>query len=446
MTEQTNTLEDAIAATPAEQADTPSADEGIGPKFWHIIVVAFISIAFTAVWLGVFNVLNQAIWASDFVTQNRWMLPVLVLSFSLIVGLAQKYLGAANAIHGGAIEAVAGEEPKSTGRPPFWGTLISSYASLLSGASIGPEGALAFLVVQIATWLEKRIRIAKDQTAGFEMAALASAYNGLIGSPLFTGVLATEMRIGGSSARIMTFIVWNLLAGTIGYLFYTLLGLPVFAKEVAFTPVDELTAGYVFIAIVLGLIGALMGILLAVLMRIFDRGMTRLFQDKVILRVMAAGVIISIVCYFVPEVMFTGESQIFPMINNPAQYGVATLIGLGVLKLVMLALSFKSGYVGGPVFPVLFAGTMFGLALSLMFPTVPVSIFVLCIEAAAISLMLRAPLTAVLLVSVVGTATPNEGALIVLSSVTAMIVGIGLSQLRAKRQREGQAKLSTAKA
>jgi H+/Cl- antiporter ClcA len=437
--------ENAPASTPPVAQAAPSqTDEGIGPKLWHVVVIALIAIAFTAVWLGVFEALNQVIWSSAFVAQNPWAMPALVLFFSLLVGLAQKYLRAPNVIHGGAIEAVVGEEPKTSERIPFPGTLLSSFASLLSGASIGPEGALSFLVIQIANWLEKRMRIAKAHAAGFEMAALASMFNGLIGSPLFTGVMATEMRVGGIGARATAFIVWNLLAGTIGFLFYALLGLPTFAQSIAFTPVSTLTVEYVVIAIILGFVGALTAVLLGVLMQVFHRIMDRLFKDNVITRVLAAGVIIAIVGYFAPAVMFTGETQIDPIIANPAQYGVATLILYGLLKLMLLALAFKSGYVGGPVFPILFACTMFGEALGLLFPTVPLSIFVLCIEAAAITLMLRAPLTAILLVVVLGTATQNEGALIVLSSVTAMILGMVLTRIRA--QRAAKAKLEPGKA
>jgi H+/Cl- antiporter ClcA len=45
------------------------------------------------------------------------------------------------------------------------------------------------------------------------------------------------------------------------------------------------------------------------------------------------------------------------VLSNPAQYGALMLVFFGILKLVMLALSFKSGYIGGSTFPILFAAT-----------------------------------------------------------------------------------------
>ncbi len=44
---------------------------------------------------------------------------------------------------------------------------------------------------------------------------------------------------------------------------------------------------------------------------------------------------------------------------------------------------------------------MIGLALGLMFPGVPASIFVMCIEVAVITMVLGIPLTAILLLVVV---------------------------------------------
>jgi H+/Cl- antiporter ClcA len=76
-------------------------------------------------------------------------------------------------------------------------------------------------------------------------------------------------------------------------------------------------------------------------------------------RILFAGVIIGAVCYLIPELMFSGEASIHSIISNPAQFGIAMLFLMAVLKVVLLALSFKSGYLGGPIFPTIFACTPF---------------------------------------------------------------------------------------
>ena len=415
-------------ATPTDVTDATGRERE--PKLWQIVVIALVAIIFTAIFLGINGLLSRTIWPNDFFTTRRWTIPVGVLVFSLIVGLAQRYLRAPTVIHGGVVNAFKGKDESDY--TTFPGALLSSYASLLSGASVGPEAPVGILVGDVAAWIRSKLRISRRTAQGFDLAALASAYNGIIGSPLFTGVLATELGVGGSNA--LAFLAWNLLAGVIGFLFYTLLGLPVFAKYIAFTPINQLTVPYILWAIVLGFIGVLVALFVALSYRFIQTLTERIFHDRVILRVFAAAVIIAIVVFFVPQVTFAGETQIFPMIDNPASYGVLALLGLGILKLLLLALSVKSGYLGGPTFPILFSCTMFGLALSLLFPSVPVSILVLCIEAATLTMALGAPLTSILLVAVIGTADANEVALLVLSSLVALIVGERIKRLMAQRR------------
>ncbi|HXX78625.1 MAG TPA: chloride channel protein [Ktedonobacteraceae bacterium] len=413
------------------QTETSNQTPSRYPKVRFVVILGLVAIIFTALWLGAYEWLNKAIWSNSFVTSNKWTFPVGVLLFSLLVGLTQKYLRAPNVINGGAFESMKGGDHAKTDYTTFPGALLSSFFSLLSGASVGPEGPLAFLIQDITAWISEKLNVAEESRLGVSMAALASAYNGIVGSPLFTGVLATEFQVGSKELGI-TFLAWNLLAGVIGYFFFTLLGLPVFAKYIPFTPISSLKPEYALYAILLGLIGALITVLIAASFQLFGRIMGR-FGDRVILRALAAGVVIAIVGYFFPEVRFAGETQIFPMIQNPVAYGVGLLLLFALLKILLLGLSFKSGYLGGPTFPTLFSCTMVAMALSLIFPAIPVSILVLCTEAAAVSLLLSAPLASILLVAVVGTADPYLIALMCLSTVTSMFVGLAVRRLMARR-------------
>lgn len=401
------------------------------PAIWQIVLIALVAIAVTALFLSINGLLNNVIWDNSFVSAHRWTIPVGAVVFSALVGIIRKYLHAPSVIHGGAMESLKGSGDEHIDPGVFPGTLLSSLCSLLSGACVGPEGPVGFLVQQVAAWLHQRLRLAKSSWQGFEASAFASAYNGIIGNPLFTGVLATEYKVGGQSGLV--YLAWNLLAGVIGYLFYVMLGLNSFAQYVTLTPPHRITLTYVIFAILLALVGCLLALLVGLAFQVIGQAMDRIFGNAVILRVLAAGVVIGVVGYFVPEVLFAGESQIFPILHNPASYGALALFGLGLLKLLLLALSFKSGYLGGPTFPVLFGCTMFGLAFSLLFPTVPVSILVLCIEVSALTLASGAPLTMILLVAVVGTADVFTLALLALSASVAVLVGEGIKRLRAQR-------------
>jgi H+/Cl- antiporter ClcA len=290
------------------------------------------------------------------------------------------------------------------------------------------------MVGDIAAWFRARLKIADVSALGFDVAALSSAFNGIIGNPVFTAVFASEYRVGGAGGLL--YIGWNLLAGVIGFAVYQVLGLPSFAEYLAFPPVSSLEPSYFAWAIGLGVVGALLAVFAGLLMQGFGQLVPRLFHERVILRALAAGVVISLVGLVLPELMFSGEDQIHGIAADPASYGVGMLLLMAVLKLVLLGLSFKSGFLGGPTFPLLFAATMVALAIHLLVPDVPMSILVTCIEAPAIALALSAPLTAILLVAVIATADPDTLALVALATVVGLLVGAAVKEAMTQRARQ----------
>jgi H+/Cl- antiporter ClcA len=407
------------------------------PKVWQIVGVALIAVAFTAGFIQLATGLNAVIWTSAYVTGNRWTIPLLTVGLSLIVGLAQKYLGAPTVIDGGFTESLKSRSTATDYRT-FPGALLSSFCSLLSGASVGPEGPVAILVSDIAAWMRNRLRLSPTAALGFDVAALAAAFNGIVGNPLFTGVFATEFEVGAPSASV--YLVWNLLAGVIGFAFYEALGLTAFAGAVPFAPVTHLELSYFIWAMALGVLGAAMAIYTGACMQLFGRLIPRLFGERVLLRSLGAAVVIGLIGMVVPELLFSGESQVHALVSDPARYGLVMLLALALSKPLLLGLSFKSGYLGGPIFPVMFACTMLGLALDLIFPGVPLSILVMCIEGPAVGLALGAPLTAIVLVLIVGSSSPDTMALIVLSTAVGVLVGgavnRALVRMRGQRRHE----------
>ena len=257
------------------------------PKIRQIVIIALVTAAFALVWFASLSILNTAVWKNDFITANRWTIPVLVLLFSLLVGLCGKYLRAPNMIHGGMAEAMKGKGfhlDYST----FPGALLTSFFSLLSGASVGPEGPLTTLVTYVAGWLGTKLKLAEQKRLGFILAGLASAFNGLIGNPLFTALLVTELQEGEKKGALQ-FLTWNLVAGAIGYIFFALVGFPAFASSIPFTPVNALTIEYTLDAIALGIIGALVALFIGISFQSVGKAMDRVFKDRFVARVMVGG-------------------------------------------------------------------------------------------------------------------------------------------------------------
>lgn len=427
MTESSDSLPSSEA--PSDASSDPTVLTRLpGINAWQILLVALVVAIFSVLWFGSYQLLDDLIWDSDFVAANRWTIPVAVLLFSLIAGLAQKYLNASNAIDSECLDPVLKGDMTSY-KQSFWGTLISSYASLLSGASVGPEGPLGYLAVDVVEWLGQRLKLPEEGFLPAAMAGLSSAYNGIIGSSVFTAVLSFETS-GGKDG--LPALAANLAAGAVGYLIFRLAGVPPFVGVLDEGGVTEMNVELVLWAIGLGLLGALLAVYIGVAMRVAGKVMST-FNGRPITRIMVAAAIIAVVGYFFPILLFAGEAPLESLMANPSQVTVATLLILAAAKPLLLALSLKSGYLGGPIFPVLFSAVMVGLAISLLLPSVPVSVLTTCIAAGVLTLALGAPLSSILLVSLLTSADLNLLELIVVATVTAMIAGQVATTLTARR-------------
>ncbi len=424
------------AGSAAAAATGPAGDAErviIRPNIVHVLLVALAVGVFAVVWLGVYSRGDDLIWNNPFVTANRWVIPLGVVFFSLLVGLAQKFLHAPNVVNGGIDEALKAEDVATY--KTFWGTLASSLLSLWSGASVGPEGPLGFLAVQISQWIAARMKFSKQGALLASIVGMSSAYNGIVGNPIFATLLATE---ASGAKNGMLLVAPSLVGGTVGFLLFALLGVPPFANFLNVGTVTELSLGLVAWALLLGLVGALMAIYTGLAFRTLGRVMA-VFKDRVIERALVAGLIIGAVCYFIPNLMFSGETEIHAIIADPATVGLPMLLLLALVKPLLLALSLKSGYLGGPIFPALFAAIMAGLAISLLVPGLPLAVLVMCPAVGVITLLLRAPLTAILLVSVMVGAGATPPMLGLISVAAATSLGVGMVLQRAQARRAGQA-------
>ncbi|MEN6519019.1 MAG: chloride channel protein [Methanospirillum sp.] len=422
---------------PGEELRRPYIPARLGA----VLLIAVVAIVFAIGFLLLWAYLDRLIWSDPILSAGPWAMPALVLFFSLVVGLSRKYLHAPSVIHGGFVEAVRGDADPPDYRS-FPGAFVSSLASLLSGAVIGPEGALGVLVSEISAFIRPRLRVPASIAAGYDLAALASAFNGLIGSVLFTGVFATELQAGRPRSALQ-YLVWNLLAGAVGFIIFRFVGLLPFAQSIPFPPTG-LTPVYVLVAVLCGVIGTAIAIGAGAWLQAVEAVMDRVLGERVVLRVLAAGALVAAVGLVFPDLLFSGESQIHGIIADPARYGAALLLLMAVLKIGLFGVSIKAGYIGGPLFPILFSCTLVGLALNLLFPGVPVGVFVLCIETGAFAVALGAPLTAILTVALVGVADQDMIVLLVLSVATALLLSAeAMKRIAARRPEEGAATVGT---
>lgn len=400
---------------PDESPVTPS--QPVHP-YVHVVIVAVIGAVGVLAWLIVYEALNKLLWENAVVTANPWLFPAICLPFSLLVGLLVKYRHAPTNLDESMLDSLSGDVSKID-----WRTLpinvVMAMVSLLSGAVLGPEGGIGGIASKIAALYNDKVGIPAEQRSRLVFSTLASAYNGLVANPLFTGVLGSELiRDPEAKARNLPA---NLMGGAIGYLIFVAAGLSGLDDYLHLSPDQPLTPVDLVASVLCGLLGLGLAIIAGGLFRassaIFGR-----FEGREVERALAAGLVFSVVGVVAPILLFSGETQIGTIVNDQASYAPLTLVAMAIVKLALLAVAFKSGFLGGPTFPAIFAATCVALAIGQVLPGLRIDVLIGGIMAGFLMVLFRAPFMVILLTAVMLAATPELTALIVLAVAAVMIV------------------------
>ena len=398
--------------------------------YLHVVVVSLIGGFAVMAWFIVYDWLNKLIWDNSYVTAHAWMFAVICLPFSLLVGLLVKYAKAPSNLDGSMLESLTGDVMALKWKD-LPATVAQSLASLFSGAVLGPEGAIGAIASKVAAMYCDLFKIPADRRPKLIFASVASGYNGLLENPVFTAVLGTE--ISGTKEQGLSTLPAALIGGGVGYGVFLLLHEAGFADFLHLPPVQSFRLIDAVVIVPLALLGLVLAILTAAFMKVSAAFFGR-FKERVVTRALIAGAIFSIVGVFAPVVMFSGETQVQTVIKGAAGYGIALLLVMAVGKLALMSVGFKSGFLGGPTFPVVFASVSVALAIGIVFPSMPIAVLVAGIMSGAVYALFRTPLMVVLLTAFMLDAKPDLIALIVLAVATVMIAMPPLQQRIAARQ------------
>lgn len=329
-----------------------------------------------------------------------WPLPVLLIG-GVLVGAAIRYLPG----DGGASPSA---EFKVHGPPApaqLAGVILAALATLAFGMVLGPEMPLIALGGGLAVLATKAARrpVPSQGVAVLGSAGSFAAVSTLLGSPLTGAFLLMEASgLGGPIMGLV--LVPGLLASGIGALIFIglgrLTGEGTFGLGIPhippFTRPDIAEFGW---AIVIGIAAALIGAGI----RWIGRQVHGYAERQIMLVAPLAGLVVALVAILFAEVtgkptadvLFSGQSQMGPLIHHAASYSVGALVLLLICKGLGYGVSLGS-FRGGPTFPGMFMGVAGGLALSHLPGLPPIAGAAMGIGAMA-AVMLTLPLTAVLL-------------------------------------------------
>jgi H+/Cl- antiporter ClcA len=329
--------------------------------------------------------------------------PVLPLAAAgVVVGLTIRYLPGRGG-HSPADGFKMGEGPPSPAELP--GIFLAALATLSLGVVLGPEAPLIALGGGLGVCAVRLLkRDAPDRTRTVVAAAGSfAAVSTLLGSPLLGAFLLMEASgLGGATLELV--LVPGLLASGAGALVFTGLnawtGLGTFSLAIPHLPhAGTPTGAELLWAVAIGIMAALVGPAIRWLGLLLQPYAER----RIVLAAPVAGLAVAgLAIAFAAgtgkgssEVLFSGQSAAGPLIANSASYTVGALLLLLACKGIAYGVSLSS-FRGGPTFPAIFLGAAGGIALSHL-PGLPLVDGVAMGIGAMTAVMLRLPLTAVLL-------------------------------------------------
>jgi H+/Cl- antiporter ClcA len=360
-----------------------------------------------------------------------WPLPVLFIGGS-IAGAVIRYMPGGGG-HSPVDGFQAGAPPPAAELP---GILLAAFASLCFGAVVGPEAPLIALgggLAALVLWL--RTRDAPDWAITLVGAAGAfAAIAFLLGSPMVGAFLMLEaVGLAGPKAKVV--MIPGLLCSGVGFLIavglnsWTGLGLATLA--IANVPGFAHPIGCEFLwAIAFGAGAAAVGLSiqrLALLVRPLVAKRPPVTTPVAGLLLAGLAIVYSQVTgNDTSDILSSGEARLPTLIHRGSTYTVGALVLLIVCKSLAYGISLGS-FRGGPVFPAMFIGGAAGILFSRL-PGLPVTAGVAMGIGAMAAVLLRMPMTAVLLASLL---LGHEGIitmpLVIVAVVVAYVVAAWLA-------------------
>jgi H+/Cl- antiporter ClcA len=351
----------------------------------------------TWLFLTVFHVAEKYLWETlpaQFGTVPHWAVNVCVIAICSVL------LAAITAVWGRPVDTGRVEaEYEADGRIE-WRSLPAvaafSWLSLLSGAAIGPEAPLEDINGGLGTLIAEKTGVDAAGVRVLAYAGVAGAFGAFFGVAPVGALLAIELMSLKAEFIDRTMLVAGLVSAAAASATYFAIGGHSMGQLFAFTDVTTPHVRDLALAVGLGIVGGAVGLVYGLAFKRTRVGLTRLRANPWA-GALAGGVVLAGAAIASPYLLFSGQTQLTPMMENASALGLWMLIGLAIAKLALSIWSLSTTYFGGPIFPLFFAGAAIGFALNLALPWIPVSIAVVCVMASLASVAAPVPLSVTLL-------------------------------------------------
>ena len=350
-----------------------------------------------------------------------WYMVVLMTAIGLVVGLIHRYTSARqmdvfDAVKKGKMDS------KSVAS-----SLLVSIISLIGGFSLGPEVPTGMLAAGLGSWISKNRKLDDETSRTNVISGVSGAYAGLFSSPFVMLLMLLESSHFQTIAYYGTLLIAG-LAATIGFaIFYALNGMAVSSLlGILSLPSYNIQIVDLFTGILLGVVA----VPVALIFVIVNRGIQRVvapLNGKPVIRSTLGGLLLGLLAVAIPTTIGLGTTQMSVVTQQAATIGILLLLIFALAKIIALSGALNFGFIGGPIFPLLFIGSCIGSIVHLIFPQIPLALALGCMIVAVPAAIVPIPL-ALAAIGIIIVGVPFTDALpIFLSALVAFSITHGLA-------------------
>ena len=398
------------------------------------VLVGLLSAVGAFIFIGLMNFGIGLVWPNppDWEPfSGSWTIGAIMTAAGLLVGLIHHFTAAAQldvfeAVDKGRLDPL-----------PVPASLLASLVSLIGGFCLGPEVPTGMWAAGFGTWLSERRKMDDETTRTNVIGGVSGAYAGLFSSPFALLMMILESAHVQRAAYYGTLLIAG-LAAALGFSLFFWLGGDTFSSLLGLVqpPPYDLRVWDIGLGIIFGIIAVPVAVLFLLLVKLLSRLVTPLNKQPVI-RGTLGGLLLGLLGMALPITLFLGTDGLVTTTEQAAEIGFGLLILFALAKLLALGGALSFGFIGGPIFPLLFVGATLGSAVNLLFPQIPLGLAVGCMMVAVPAAIVPIPLAlAVIGILVVGL-SPTNSIPVIMASLVAYSVAHGLG-LFASHKKENQ--------
>jgi H+/Cl- antiporter ClcA len=387
------------------------------------VLVGLLSAIGAFIFIGLMNLGIGLIWPNPPGWEpfsGSWMIAVIMTVFGFLVGVVHKFTSAAEL---DVFEAV--NEGRLDPRP-VPASLLASMLSLIGGFSLGPEVPTGMLAAGLGTWLSDRRKLDAETTRTNVLSGVSAAYAGLFSSPFAILTMMLESSHMQTAVYYGTLLITG-LAAAIGFSLFFWIGGDTFSSLLGLVepPVYDLSVWHIVMGIIFGIIGVPIAIVFLLMAKLLGRLVAPL-NSRPVVRGTLGGLLLGLLGMALPITLFLGTAGLSTTTQDAAEIGVVLLIVFVLAKMLALSGALSFGFIGGPIFPLLFIGATLGSAINLIFPQIPLGLAVGCMMAAVPAAIVPIPLTLAVIVILIAGLSPMNSIPVVMSALLAFSIPHGL--------------------